>query len=932
MPVPFRRLTAVQFSYLMDRTLLSRHIDAVHVHHTWKPAHDDWRGEATLTAMRNYHLSLGWDDIAQHVTIDPAGGIWTGRNWNVAPASSSGHNGTAAAGPFMFEMVGNFDAGHDPFGGDQRRAAVAVTARVLDAFGLKASAVHFHRELNGNKKTCPGTAVDKTAFLAEVAAARQPVPATRRRAATTAVLRPFDRQFVVGFDVTRPPSGTPVDVSTATVPEHEAAGSAIDGAARVMVGSAQRAATTRDLSRLAVPQASRGEDWSMLEPHVVNLTRGDLSQSGQFVTTPADLDAIVDAIVDRAAANPSLKLMVHAHGGLVSETSALHYARAMFAWWLSKGVYPVYFVWETGFLETVRQALSGARGVITDATDAGLEELARPAGKPIWKGMQTSARLASSIHDDGTEGGALQFARKLAARAAQLPVHAVGHSAGAIFHAHFLPALARAGVAKVASLSLLAPAVRTELFASTLLPMIQAGSIGTHHHFTMEDEAERDDNVAVVYRKSLLYLVSEAFETDRKEPILGLQRAMKKDAALRALYGLDGKGFPGAGGASAELQYSLAEGQAPNPLTRSRTHGGFDNDPATMSSVLRRILGVPDSTGIGEADFPPDAARAVDVVVAADAVTRAPAIVAGARGARRALCIGIDRYRDRPLTGCVNDARTWSRTLDGLGFEVRELLDEHATARGMQDALRALLESAEPGDVLAMQYSGHGTQLPDDDGDESDAFDEALVPIDYRSGALFLRDDVMAEALARLPAGVGLTLFMDCCHCGTNSRFAPAMRAVESPTDRVRYLPLPPELLSAAQSARRVRGSRALEETSAPGVIHLAACRDDEFAWESNGQGDFTAAATAELAAAFRRGDTNEAFLDRVRQLVLVRNRQHPLLMPPAEGMSDRRLLMPLGESAGLDRVSPTAPAAESDRELLQHLEAAAGVLRRRLG
>jgi metacaspase-1 len=31
-----------------------------------------------------------------------------------------------------------------------------------------------------------------------------------------------------------------------------------------------------------------------------------------------------------------------------------------------------------------------------------------------------------------------------------------------------------------------------------------------------------------------------------------------------------------------------------------------------------------------------------------------------------------------------------------------------------------------------MHYSGHGTQIPDDDGDEADGMDEALCPVDYQ--------------------------------------------------------------------------------------------------------------------------------------------------------------------------------------------------------
>ncbi|HUE90232.1 MAG TPA: hypothetical protein VMO26_29470, partial [Vicinamibacterales bacterium] len=53
-------------------------------------------------AMRKFHMEQnGWSDLAQHLTIDPQGGLWTGRNWNLAPASATGHNGTAGEGPIL---------------------------------------------------------------------------------------------------------------------------------------------------------------------------------------------------------------------------------------------------------------------------------------------------------------------------------------------------------------------------------------------------------------------------------------------------------------------------------------------------------------------------------------------------------------------------------------------------------------------------------------------------------------------------------------------------------------------------------------------------------------------------------------------------------------------------------------------------------------
>ena len=136
MPTPtFKRISVDQFAQLLGQFPFRRQITAVHMHHTWKPRRADFRGHETIVAMWRHHTQVnGWRDIAQHVTIDPEGLIWLGRNWNLAPASAAGHNGNADFGPFMFEMVGDFDNGRDPFDGAQRDAALRVVALVQQRF------------------------------------------------------------------------------------------------------------------------------------------------------------------------------------------------------------------------------------------------------------------------------------------------------------------------------------------------------------------------------------------------------------------------------------------------------------------------------------------------------------------------------------------------------------------------------------------------------------------------------------------------------------------------------------------------------------------------------------------------------------------------------------------------------------------------------
>lgn len=172
MPAPWLPLTLAQFRDRVAAFPWSRQIAAVHMHHTWSPTKAEWNGRASVQAMRDYHVNVNkWSDIAQHVTIAPDGLIWTGRDWNRAPASSTGYNGDSRRGPFMFETVGNFDVGHETLDGAQKAAVLGVIAAVQERFNLPPDSLRFHRQL-GSPKTCPGSGIDYATTLAEVTAYR----------------------------------------------------------------------------------------------------------------------------------------------------------------------------------------------------------------------------------------------------------------------------------------------------------------------------------------------------------------------------------------------------------------------------------------------------------------------------------------------------------------------------------------------------------------------------------------------------------------------------------------------------------------------------------------------------------------------------------------------------------------------------------------
>jgi uncharacterized caspase-like protein len=208
--------------------------------------------------------------------------------------------------------------------------------------------------------------------------------------------------------------------------------------------------------------------------------------------------------------------------------------------------------------------------------------------------------------------------------------------------------------------------------------------------------------------------------------------------------------------------------------------------------------------------------------------------------------------------------------------------------------LRELIAGAREGDELVFQYAGHGAQIEDDDGDEDDRFDEVFVPIDCDNGALLLDDDFYRETDA-LRKGAYLTMFMDCCNSGSNSRFAPIGNAAKKrggSDERVRYMRLSEDVTRKFFALRKRKAVRrgGGERTALPGLVHFAACRDDQYAWESNGQGDFTGIATPLLLEAARNGMTNQDFIAAVVKKFGARPRQNPLLLKPAAGLSARRV------------------------------------------
>lgn len=132
-------------------------------------------------------------------------------------------------------------------------------------------------------------------------------------------------------------------------------------------------------------------------------------------------------------------------------------------------------------------------------------------------------------------------------------------------------------------------------------------------------------------------------------------------------------------------------------------------------------------------------------------------------------------------------------TKDMHGGEELKMLnynhEKYPSAENIKNTIKKIVSEQDAGDVLWFHYSGHGGQLPDDNGDETDneqnmvdykhstnkkgPKDEVLVSADYKSNRTsyndaMVRDDFLRDEFAnKLPAEMESFIVFDCCHSGT---------------------------------------------------------------------------------------------------------------------------------------------------------------------
>lgn len=349
-----------------------------------------------------------------------------------------------------------------------------------------------------------------------------------------------------------------------------------------------------------------------------------------------------DNVLEAFASNTALKeIMVFANGSLEPEEIALRRAAVLGPFFYENGIYPIFVSVQSGFMEPLGQMLlSGvnanrsilgpsmdaamdniveawtqAPGETSEARDAQIEQVCIRLIRPLWTQFKSDADTATTV------GGALyEITRDLAKlmkhikvkpkrgqRRAKPGIHLVAHSAGAVLIGELLSVFRSRGVKahlqaglKAASCTLFAPACSISFaerkFARAVTDKVLKWS--DFHVELLSDENERRDNVANIYGKSFLYLLSRALEKRRRTPILGLHKAWSGDQdGLAREFGVAGalavKSWLGrASGVKPRLHTDPQIEVSPGREHRDAAHDLFDNNVPLITRTIKRISGL----------------------------------------------------------------------------------------------------------------------------------------------------------------------------------------------------------------------------------------------------------------------------------------------------------------------------------------------------
>jgi hypothetical protein len=129
------------------------------------------------------------------------------------------------------------------------------------------------------------------------------------------------------------------------------------------------------------------------------------------------------------------------------------------------------------------------------------------------------------------------------------------------------------------------------------------------------------------------------------------------------------------------------------------------------------------------------------------------------------------KMTENPLT-CTIDGRNVEALARECGVQdLTVLTDEQCTVENVKRTVEEVASRCDDDDMFIFYYSGHGTNLKDQSGDEADGQDEAFCFVDEQGQisyeTCYTDDDFSDLLLDNLHPETRVLILTDCCHSGT---------------------------------------------------------------------------------------------------------------------------------------------------------------------
>jgi hypothetical protein len=163
---------------------------------------------------------------------------------------------------------------------------------------------------------------------------------------------------------------------------------------------------------------------------------------------------------------------------------------------------------------------------------------------------------------------------------------------------------------------------------------------------------------------------------------------------------------------------------------------------------------------------------------------------------------------------------------------------EQTTRAAILTAFDHLVAVSQPGDLVYIHYSGHGSQVPD--STKPEGLESTIVPSDYKDDeSNEIKGVEIKQLLTDLKAKVGdgqIVLSFDSCHSGTISRGSERKRGISYAEYcdwfKAKYKKDPPLLARPATTTATRGAGLAIPDLDGNGYVVLSACSNDQSAYE----------------------------------------------------------------------------------------------------